>query len=213
MALKYDKRTFLQYYNSLLLSKHILLFSFYSVDDYNIKIIKITLFFLSFDIYFAVNTFFFNDSTIHQIYEDGGEYNLSYFIPIIIISFIISYFIISFIRYFSLSERFLTEIRNKEKLSKGQDIVQNTKRCLIIKYIIFYVLSFIFLTFFWFYLSSFCAIFQNTQIYVIKNTFISFGISFLFPFIYELLPCIIRIYSLKNNNECIYKFSKIIQLL
>ena len=76
MALKYDKRTFLQYYTSLLLSKHILLFSFYPVDDYNIKIIKITLFFLSFDIYFAVNTFFFNDSTIHQIYEDGGEYNI-----------------------------------------------------------------------------------------------------------------------------------------
>ena len=213
MAFKYDKRTFLQYYTSLLLSKHILLFSFCPVDDYNIKIIKITLFFLSFDIYFAVNTFFFNDSTIHQIYEDGGEYNLSYFMPKILISFIISYFIISLIRYFSLSERFLTELRNEDNLTKEDGIVQNTKRCLIIKYIIFYVLSFIFLIFFWFYLSSFCAIFQNTQIYVIKNTFISFGISFLFPFIYELFPCILRIYSLKNNNECIYKFSKIIQLL
>ena len=213
MALKYDKRTFLENYTSLLLSKHILLFSFYPVDDYNIKIIKITLFFLSFDIYFAVNTFFFNDSTIHQIYEDGGEYNLSYFLPIIIISFIISYFIISLIRYFSLSERFLTELKNEENLSKGYDIVQNIKRCLIIKYITFYTISFIFLTFFWFYLSSFCAVFQNSQIYVIKNTFISFGISFLFPFIYEVFPCIFRIYSLKNNNECIYKFSKIIQLI
>ncbi len=208
MAFKYDKRTFLQYYISLLLSKHILLFSFYPVDDYNIRIIKVTLFFFAFDIYFAVNTFFFNDSTIHQIYEDGGEYNLSYFMPKILISFIISYFIISFIRYFSLSERFLIDLKNER-----DDIIQKTKRCLIIKYIIFYVLSFIFLTFFWFYLSSFCAIFQNTQIYIIKNTFISFGISILFPFIYELLPCVLRIYSLKKRNEFIYKLSKIIQLV
>ena len=81
------------------------------------------------------------------------------------------------------------------------DIVQKTKRCLIIKYIIFYALSFIFLIFFWFYLSSFCAIFQNTQIYVIKNTFISSGISFLFPFIYELLPCALKIYSLKKETN------------
>ena len=133
--------------------------------------------------------------------------------PIILISFFISYFIISLIRYFSLSERSLIELTNKENLSQGDDLVQKAKKCLIIKYIIFYVLSFIFLTFFWFYLSSFCAIFQNTQIYVMKNVFISFGISILFPFIYELLPCIFRIYSLKNNNECIYKFSKIIQLI
>ena len=213
MAFKYDKRTFLQYYTSLLLSKHILLFSFYPVDDYNIRIIKVTLFFFAFDIYFAVNTFFFNDSTIHQIYEDSGEYNLSYFMPKILFSFIISYFIISLIRYFSLSERFLIDLRNEENLSKVDDIVKKTKRCLIIKYIIFYVLCFIFLTFFWFYLSSFCAIFENTQIYVIKNTFISLETSILFPFIYELLPCVLRIYSLKKRNEFIYKLSKIIQLV
>ena len=59
MALKYDKRTFFQYYISLLKSKHVILFSFYPINDYNIKIIKVSLFFLSFDIYFAVNTFFF----------------------------------------------------------------------------------------------------------------------------------------------------------
>ena len=212
-ALKYDKRTFLQYYTSLLLSKHIILFSFYPINDYNIKIIKITLFFLSFDIYFVVNTLFFNYSEIHQIYEDGGEYNFSYFIPKIILSFVISYITVTLIRYYSLSERFLMELKNEPNFKKTNNMVEGTKRCLIIKYIIFYALCFVFLTLFWFYLSSFCAIYQNTQIYVFKNTFISFGISIVFPIIYNLVPCCSRIYSLKNEKECIYKISKILQLM
>ena len=58
-SLKYDKRTFCQYYLSLLKIKIIFLFSFYPADDYNIKIIKLFLFFLFFDVYFSINTLFF----------------------------------------------------------------------------------------------------------------------------------------------------------
>jgi hypothetical protein len=46
-AIIIDNRTFLQYYISLLKSKHILIFSFYT-NDYNSKIIKITFFLFSF---------------------------------------------------------------------------------------------------------------------------------------------------------------------
>ena len=81
---------------------------------------------------------------------------------------------------------------------------------------IFYILcfEFFFLILFWYYLSSFCAIYQNTQIYLIKNVFISFSLSFIFPLIFNLFPCFLRVYSLKNgNNECIYNLSKIIQII
>ena len=43
LALTHDKRTFCQYYNSLLKTKHNLIFSFFNNDDYNPKIIKIDL--------------------------------------------------------------------------------------------------------------------------------------------------------------------------
>ena len=46
LALNYDKRTFCQYYISLIKVKHNLLFSFYNYDDYNSRIIKIDLFFI-----------------------------------------------------------------------------------------------------------------------------------------------------------------------
>ena len=214
-VLIYDKRTFWQYYISLLLSKHIILFSFFSKNDYNIKIIKISLFFLSFDIYFVINTLFFNISTIHQVYADNGLYDISYFIPKIIYSFIIAYFLMIAIRYLTLSDRYIIEIKNEKNKKIIGDKIYSIKRRLIIKYILFYVLCFIFLTIFWFYLASFCAVFQNSQYYVMINTFISFGISIIYPVIYNLLPSILRIISLKNksNNIFIYKVSKILQLI
>ena len=47
-ALIYDKRTFLQYYYSLLKIKNLFLFAFFPNKDYNLPLIKIFLFFFSF---------------------------------------------------------------------------------------------------------------------------------------------------------------------
>jgi hypothetical protein len=209
--LKYDNRTLSQYYLSLLLSKHVITFSFYPKKDYNLRIIKISILILSIDIHFAVNAFFFNDSVIHQIYEDKGKYNFSFFLPKIILSFIISYFSISLIKYFSLSEKYFIEIKNEEDIIKAERMISSSKKCLTIKYIIFYTLCFIFLVSFWYYLSSFCAVFKNTQIYLEINSFISIIISIIFPIIYDLIPSAIRIYSIKVKNEFLYKLSNILQ--
>ena len=51
---------------------------------------------------------------------------------------------------------------------------------------------------------------------MIKDTLISFSLSLLYPFGFNLLPGIFRIPSLngnKRNRECLYKTSKIIQLI
>ena len=216
LALQYDKRTFCQYYSSLFFYNNIILFSFYPISDYNLKIIKIAIFFLSFDIYFLINTLFFNNSTIHQIYKDGGAYNLSYFMPKIIISFFISYYIITIIKYFSISQPNLLEIKNEEDYINAQNKGNKIKKFLVTKYILFFLLSFIFLGFFWYYLSSFCAVFKNSQILVIKNAVLSLVISLIYPLIFNIITCIIRLTSLKDNtsfNSCTYKASQIMQFL
>ena len=211
-ALLYDKRTYYSYYISLLKMNHPILLAFYPYKDYNIKIIKMDLFFQSFAIYFAINTLFFNKSSIHKIYEDGGVYNISYFIPQIILSFIISFFISDVIKYLFLSGRNILELRYMSNL-KNEKII-NIKRCLKIKYILFFILSEIFLILFWYYLSSFCAIYQNSQVYLIKNTLISFTLSLFFPIIINLFTSLLRLNSLKNKNKkCIFKISKIMQTI
>ena len=213
-ALIYDKRTFRQTYFYLLLIKQPILFSFYPNDDYNLTIIKISLFFLSLDIYLVVNAFFFSKSKIHQIYEDGGNYNFSYFFPQIIYSFFISFIVINFIKYFSLSENNILEIKNEENIKIKNDKIEKVRKCLIIKYLLFYIISLVFIIIFFYYLSSFCAVYKNTQVFVVKNTLISFLIFLLFPMLFAIMPCCLRIFSLKNNNnEGIYKFSNYLQLL
>jgi hypothetical protein len=215
-ALEIDKRTYLEYYISLLKTKHPIIFSFCPIKDNNSLIIKICLFCLSFSIYYFFNTFFFTYNIIHKVYEDKGSYNISLFMPSIIFSFIFSYIINAFIKYFSLSERNLAELKNEKMNKKLFDKKAKIQRCLIIKYLCYFNISLIFLSFFWYYLSSFCAVYQNSQVYVIKNTFISFIIGLIYPFFINLFPGIFRLYSLKNKKvkrECIYKTSQFLQFL
>ena len=62
-----DKRTFCQYYLSLLRTKNIILLSICPAKDYNTMIIKLCIFSLSFSIYYAVNFAFFDDKILHEI--------------------------------------------------------------------------------------------------------------------------------------------------
>ena len=66
-ALKYDKRTYCEYYCSLLRTKHLLFFSFCSFNDYNSTTIKICLFLFSFVLFYTINALFYNDSALHAI--------------------------------------------------------------------------------------------------------------------------------------------------
>ncbi len=66
--------------------------------------------------------------------------------------------------------------------------------------------------FIWYYVSMFCVIYRNTQIHLLKDTLLSFGISLIFPFFIYLVPGFLRIYSLsdnKNKSEYLYNFSKL----
>ena len=144
----------------------------------------------------------------------GGKYDIIYFIPMISIAFAISYFITNIIKILFLSERNIVQIRKQTSVFAADNISYKVKNCLIIKYIIFFILDFMFLEFFWLLLSSFGAVFINTQIFILKNALISFAMSLMFPFFFNFFPCIFRICSLKlKNGECVYKISKFLQCI
>ena len=209
-ALKFDKRTYIEYYFSLLKRKQIILFTFYISNDYNSKSIKICLFLFSFALYYTINALFFDDATLHKIYINNGKYKLINQISNIIYSSLISSIINIIIKYFSLTEINIIEMKNNKEKEK---IIKN-KKCLKIKFILFFILNFLFLIIFWYYISCFCAIYKNTQFYLIKDTLVSFGLSLLYPVGLCLIPGIFRIPSLrasKQDKECIYKLSTIIQ--
>ena len=213
-ALEIDKRNYLQLYLSLLKTKHVLFFTFYNFNDYNSIIIKICLFLFSFTLYLTVNAFFFTDSTMHSIYID--ENNFLYRLPHIIYSSIITIIINNLIKYISLSEKSILDLKNSKDNENIDLKLEILFKCLIIRFTLFFDLSILFLFLFWYYLSCFCAVYRNTQKYLIKDTFTSFGISLLYQFIVNLLPGIFRIQALKaddKNNKCMYKISRIFQFI
>ena len=60
----------------------------------------------------------------------------------------------------------------------------------------------------------FGAIYRNTQLHLLKDTLISFGLSLIYPFFIYLLPGLFRIPALsdeKKSSKCLYKFSKVLQ--
>ena len=211
-ALEIDKRTFFQFYFSLIKLKHILIFTFNKKKDYNSYIIKICLFLFMLAFLIFTNTLFFNDYTMHEIYINK-KYKMSYFFPQIIYVIIVYSIINDIIKFYSLSQKNIIEIKHVKNISNLNAKVINAVKCLNIKFIFFFIFSFIFLFLFWFYLSSFCAVYKKIQIYLFLNVLISFFLLLIFPFISCLFPCFFRIPSLRNPGECLYKISQIIQLL
>ena len=213
IALEMDKRNFFQYYFSLLKLNHLLIFSFYcKMKDYNSQILKIFLFFFLFSLHFTINALFFSDETMHTIYVEEGKFNFLYQIPQIIYSSLISSGISTIIKYLSLSEDSILEFKNNEEMEKFSALMKKLIKNLKIKFFLFFVLSFILLFLFGFYISCFCGVYINTQIHLIKDTLISFGLSFVDPFVIYLLPGMLRIPALSmKNGECLYKFSQIVQ--
>ena len=216
IAIILDKRTYCQYYCSLLKKKHLILFTFYPNNDYNLVTLKICLFLLSFSLYFTINGFFFSDDTMHKIYEDKGAYNILFQIPQILYSSVVSSFINMILKKLSLSENNIISIKQEKNIRKLLEYSQKIKNCLIIKFIIFFILKYLFLLFFWYFISCFCAVYTNTQIILINDSLISFCLSMVYPIGLYLLPGFFRISALRakgKNKQFIYKISKIIALI
>ena len=212
-ALIYDKRSYFQYYGSLLMQKQLILFTF-CPDDYNLYSIKIVLFLLSFSLYFSVNGLFFSDDTMHKLYEDKGAFNLLYQIPQIMYSTVVSAIINTVLKQLSLSEKNILKLKQEENYEIALKKSKAIKNCLIIKFIIFFVLTLLLTICFWYFISCFCAVFSNTQYILIKDTLISFGLSMLYPFGLNLLPGFFRIPALSaKDRECLYKISSIVALI
>ena len=218
LAKKYDKRKYCQYYYSLLKTKHILLFTFCNNDDYNSRIIKIDLFFIGFIIDYTINALFFNDSTMHKIYEDKGKFQFVYQLPQIVYSTILSTIFKTLLKLLALSEGNILKLKQKRKsidINLKKEELDITRK-LFIKLLFYFLTSSILMIFFLYYLSMFCAIYVNTQSHLIKDTLISFGLSLLYPFGIYLLPGIFRIPSIsnrKNKKKYLYSISNMLQMI
>ena len=212
-ALIYDKRYYCQYYVSLLKKKHLIILVFISNDDYNVFLLKFSLFIVSISLFFAINTLFFRDSTMRYIFTNEGKYDLLYQIPQVLYSTIISFVMTYILKNLSLSQMTIIEIKKEQDKTKAKKIAEFSKKCLKIKFYFFFFIGLFLIIFCWYYVTAFGSVYPNTQLHLIKDTLISFGISMIYPFIINIIPGFFRIPALKAENKdkkCLYIISKII---
>ena len=216
VALEIDKRSYFQYYFSLLKKKHLILFTFWPTNDYNLIPIKILLFIVSFSLYFTINGFFFRDETMNKIYENNNEFVLLNQIAQIFYSSIISSIINMILRMLSLSESKILAIKKEKDKEKAKEKGRSTKKALIRTLIIFIIICSLLMLFFWYFISCFCAVYKNTQLILLEDTLMSFGLSMVYPFVLNLFPGIFRICALRAKNKdkpYLYKFSGYVAII
>ena len=193
---------------------NLVIFTFFQKTDYNLPVVKYSLFLISLSLYFVINAFFFVNSAIHKIYENKGMVKFFLEIPKIIYSSIVSILCNLIINSLALSEKSLLKLKKIKDKYKRDSNSAYLYVFLRRKITIYFVIGFVFLIFFWYFISAFCAVYKNTQVIYLKNCSISFCISMLYPFLICLLPGLFRIPSLKSGRDKIlYKIGNILSLL
>ena len=212
-AINIDFRTFFQCYCSLLNEIHPILFTFIIKNDYNLFLSKLSLFIMSFALNIVVNTLFFFDESMHILYKDFGRYNLIFNLPKTIYSILLSNLITYLFELLALSDDILINFKEKQTTINNIDEKQKIIKFLKIKSILFFNIGIIVLLFFWYYLSSFCAVYYNTQKSLIKNILISYFTGLMYPFLFAFILSSIRISALRRKKICIYRINQIISFI
>ena len=101
--------------------------------------------------------------------------------------------------------------QNDERMFKIIDKIRN-------KLTAFFIFTFLLFLFFWYFISAFCAVYQNTQKIFLRDAFISFATSLIDPFIIYGFTTLLRCISIsklckqKCCCRCVFKISDIIPI-
>ena len=208
-AIEHDNRSFFKIYFYYLKREHIILFTFFNYNDFNIFSVKLSKFFLAICTNMAFNIFFFSDESTHNIYISEGEYDFIGQLAQMIYSTIVSQLLQVFINYLTMTDityYSIKELIKEKKININQ--IQSKMRYLKFKIIIFFIFAFCLFLFFWYLISAFCSVYENTQRIFIIDSISSFVMELIYPFGLYLIPTGLRILALKSKNiKFIYTLS------
>lgn len=212
-ALLYDNRTFCKYYCSILYYSQLILFTFFLKTDYNLKVLKISMFVFGFAMYIAFNTLFYTDSTMSYNYRNKGVIDLIYSLPKTIYSSLMCALITFLLNLLSLSQSNIKVIKEEKDQMVAREKTKKFMKCLKIKIWIFYIILFGLSFLFWYYIAAFCVVYKNTQKHLFLDTLVSFCFSMFTPFLFCLITASFRIWGLSAKSKCLYGTNKLLQVI
>ena len=215
-ACELDKRGFCLTYWSVLMREHLLLFTFFSCTDYNLFCIKFERFITLFCIEMTFNGLFFVHESMHRKYVEQEELTFVQKLPQLLFTLIISHIFEVILCYFGMTDTYIYLIKDlPNSAKKGKKVIEIMEK-MKKKLIGFFIFTFLLFIFNWYFISAFCAVYQNTQIIFLRDTAISFLSSMTDPFMIYGGTVFLRYISLmkccKKKLGCIYKLSDLIPI-
>jgi len=191
-----DKRPLIKMFISSIIKREIFTFSF--IKDLNIAIIKKALLIFAFINYFAVNTFFFNEKNIHQIYVDKGKYNSGYQFKYVILSVLLSSLFLYIAKYLSTTKgNYSKEVANS----------------LEFKIWILFGATIPLFIFYWVYIGGVTSVYINSNNHLFINIILTVVFYAIFECLLAAISASLRYFGLKNNKSILYDLSRIINHL
>ena len=211
-----DKRSFCRTYWSVLKREHLILFTFFVKSDYNLFYVKLERFFILICTQFTMNGMFFIHESMHRKYVQQEEFTFVQKLPQLLFTLIAAHIIEVILCFLSMTDVHIYQIKalpmEQKKGEEVLDIIDKMKT----KLSIFFIFTFLLFLFYWYFISAFCAVYQNTQIIFLRDSGLSILTSFLDPFIIYGITTLLRIISLslcfKNKFGCLYKLSGFIPI-
>ena len=215
-ACELDNRGFCQTYWSVLMREHLVLFTFFSCYDYNLFYIKIEKFFILICTQMTINGLFFIHESMYRKYSQGEDLTFIEKLPQLLFTLIGAKIIEVILCFFSTTDVHIYEIKSLPKEEKNGEKVINIIDKMKRKLVCFFIFTLLLFLFYWYFISAFCAVYQNTQKIFLRDSGISILTSFIDPFIIYGITTLLRLSSLscccKNKCGCIYGFSGIIPI-
>ena len=225
-AIKYEKRSFFRIYYICLLSYENILNTFFFKSALEIPTLKYTLFIFSYLCDLALNALFYFNENISDRYHYKGNnlfwYTLLNNLTIELSSTLLSYLLVKLLNLLIDSKDSIEELfrkqekimrKNKKYKVKNEDILkiyQNLKtiyKILKIKIMFYIIIEFLFLLFFFYYITAFCEVYKNTQTSWLSDSFVSFLMSILVELFISFLCAIFYVISVKCRYKTLYKIT------
>mgnify|MGYP006873017867 CR=1 FL=1 len=223
-AVKYDKRSFLRVFFIYLISKDNILNLIFFNPPLELKPLRLCIFIFSYSCDFALNALFYLSDNISEKYHYTGASrelfalinNLTISLVSTIVSYILLYFFQSLTQSSDKIEDIFKDQENLLKADKKYKVNEITKRkieddlmkiikCLKIKIICFIIFEFLFMLFFFYYVTAFCQVYQSTQISWLLDCISSYFISLLISLLLSLICSFLYKVSIKYQRKILYK--------
>ena len=226
-----DKRSCLRTYWSVLKRENSFLFTFIACNDYNLFYVKIEFFFIVLCTEMTMNGLFFIHETMHRKYTEGENFTFVQKLPQLIFTILVSDAIEVILCFLSMTDKHIYDVKalvrdQKEKNKKEKNDISDKKELgqkimnildvMKRKLVSFFVFTFLLFLFYWYFISAFCAVYQNTQVIFLRDSGISFITSFFESLFIYGITNILRAISLslccRKKLGCVYKISDLIPI-